>query len=140
MINYLYNLKFCALFLLGIYIIWQKKYSFPEEDESIVRNIWEDKARIALNQQLTRARKKAMSKENTTNIIDCLDKGPAWINNDEWNQMIKDFWSTPEFQRRSKSTRRNRLTKTDGKISTHSGGIVSFALYRANMVRIFFYA
>ena len=107
MINYLYNLKFCALFLLGIYIIWQKKYFFPEEDESIVRNIWEDKARIALNQQLTRARKKAMSKENTTNIIDCLDKGPAWINNDDQNQMIKDVWSTPEFQRRSESARRN---------------------------------
>ncbi|XP_061959707.1 uncharacterized protein LOC133703424 [Populus nigra] len=112
---------------------FKKKYSFPEEDESIVRNIWEDKARIALNQQLTRARKKAMSKENTTNIIDCLDKGPAWINNDDWNQMIKDVWSTPEFQRRSESARRNRLTKTDGKISTHSGGTVSFASYRANM-------
>jgi hypothetical protein len=53
--------------------------------------------------------------------------------------MIKDVWSTPEFQRRSESARRNRLTKTDGKISTHSGGTVSFALYRANMVRIFFY-
>ena len=37
---------------------------------------------IALNQQLTRAPKRAMSKENTTNIIDYLDKGPAWINND----------------------------------------------------------
>ena len=140
MINHFYTLKFYALFLLGIYIIWQKKYSFPEKDESIVRNIWEDKARIALNQQLTRARKKAMSKENTTNIIDCLDKGPAWINNDDWNQMIKDVWSTPEFQRRSESARRNRLTKTDGKISTHSGGTVSFASYRANMVRIFFNA
>ena len=92
-----------------------------------------------MNQQLTRARKKAMSKENTTNIIDCLDKGPAWINNDDWNQMIKDVWSTHEFQRRSESARRNRLTKTDGKISTHSGGTVSFASYRANMVRNFFY-
>ena len=140
MINYLYNLKFCALFLLGIYIIWQKKYSFPEEDESIVRNIWEDKARIALNQQLTRARKNAMSKENTTNILDCLDKGPAQINNDDCNQMIKDVWSTLEFERRFESARRNRLSQTDGKISTHSGETVSFASYRANMVRIFFYA
>jgi len=94
-----------------------------------------------LNQQLTRARKKAMSKENITNIIDCLNKGPAWINNDNWNQMIKDVWSTPEFQRRSESTRRNRLTKTYGKISTHSRETMSFASYRANMVRIiFFYA
>jgi len=108
--------------------------------ESIVHNIWEDKDRIALNQQLTRARKKAMSKENTTNIIDCLDKGPAWINNDDWNQMIKDVWSTPKFQRRFESARRNRLTKTNDKISTHSGETVSFALYQANMVRIFFYA
>jgi hypothetical protein len=82
-----------------------------------------------LNQQLTRARKKAMSNGNTTNIIDCLDKGPAWINNDEWNQMIKDVWSTPEFQRRSESAMRNRLTKIDGKISTHFGGTVSFASY-----------
>ena len=98
MINYLYNLKFCTLFLLGIYIIWQKKYSFPEEDESIVRNMWEDKVRIALNQQLTQARKKAMSKGNTTNIIDCLDKGHAWINNDDWNQMIKDIWSPLNFK------------------------------------------
>jgi len=93
-----------------------------------------------LNQQLTRARKKAMSNENTTNIIDCLDKGPAWINNDDWNQMIKDVWSTLEFQRRSESVRKNRLTKIDGKISTHSGGTMPFASYRANMVRIFFYA
>ena len=107
----------------------------------IVRNIWEDKVRIALNQQLTQARKKAMSKGNTTNIIDCLDKGHAWINNDDWNQMIKDVWSTPKFQRRSESARRNRLTKTNGKISTYFGGTVSFASYRANMVRlIFFYA
>jgi hypothetical protein len=81
-----------------------------------------------------------MSKENITNIIDCLDKGPAWINNDDWNQMIKDVWSTPKFQRRFESARRNRLTKTNDKISTHSGETVSFALYQANMVRIFFYA
>ncbi|XP_073261204.1 uncharacterized protein [Populus alba] len=47
--------------------------------------------------------------------------------------MIKDVWSTPEFQRRSESARRNRLSQTDGKISTHSGGTVSFASYRANM-------
>jgi len=61
-----------------VYILFgRKKYSFHEEDELIGRNIWEDKARITLNQQLTRARKKAMSKENTTNIIDCLDKGLA---------------------------------------------------------------
>jgi hypothetical protein len=92
-----------------------------------------------LNQQLIQAHKKVVSKENTTNIIDCLDKDPAWINNDDWNQMIKDIWSTPEFQRRSKSVRRNRLTKIDGKISTHSGGTVSFASYRANMARINFY-
>ena len=105
----------------------------------IVCNIWEDKARIALNQQLTRARKKAMSKENTTNIIDCLGKSPAWINNDDWNQMIKDVWSTSKFQRRSESAGSNRLTKTNGKISIHSEGIVSFALYRANMVMIFLY-
>jgi hypothetical protein len=39
-----------------------------------------------------------MSKENTTNIIDCLDKGPAWINNDDWNQMIKDVWSPLNFK------------------------------------------
>ena len=68
-----------------------------------------------------------------------LDKGPAWINNDDWNQMIKDVWSTPEFQRRSESARRNRLTKTDGKISTHSGGTVLFASYQANMVGIIFF-
>ena len=37
---------------------------------------------------------------NTKNIIDCLDKGHNWINNDDWNNMIKDFWSTPEFQRK----------------------------------------
>ena len=52
--------------------------------------------------------------------------------------MIKDVWFTPEFQRRSESARRNRLTKTDGKISTHFGGTMSFASYRANMIRIFF--
>lgn len=92
-----------------------------------------------MNQQLTRARKKAMSKENITNIIDYLDKGHVWINNNDWNQMIKDVWSTLEFQRRSESARRNRLTKTYGKISTHSGGTMSFASYRANMVRIFFF-
>ena len=79
-----------------VYILFgRKKYSFPEEDESIVCNIWEDKARIALNQQLIQAHKKVVSKENTTNIIDCLDKGPAWINNDDCNQMIKDVLVHP---------------------------------------------
>ena len=88
---------------------------------------------------MTRARKKAKSNENTTNIIDCIDKGPAWINNNDWNQMIKDVWSTHEFQKRLESIRRNRLTKTNGKISTYSKGTVSFAPYRANMVRIFIF-
>ena len=64
------------------------------------------------------------------------NKGPVWIHNDDWNQMIKEIWSTPEFQRRSKSTRNNRLTETDGKLSTHSGCTVSFASYRASMMRI----
>ena len=80
-----------------------------------------------------------MSDKNTTNIMNCINKGPVQINNDDWNQIIKDIWSTPEFQRRSKSARNNRLTETDGKLSTHSGDTVSFASYRANMVRNFFY-
>ena len=52
-----------------VYIYIQKKYIFSEDDEPIVRKIWEDKTRIALNQQLTRARKRAMSDRNTTNIM-----------------------------------------------------------------------
>uniref|UniRef100_A0A6N2K9F1 Uncharacterized protein n=1 Tax=Salix viminalis TaxID=40686 RepID=A0A6N2K9F1_SALVM len=74
---------------------FKKKYAFPEEDEEIVRNIWEYKAWISLNQQLARARTKALSKLNTANIIDCMNN--------------------------------------DGKISSHSGGSVSFASYRASM-------
>jgi len=82
-----------------------------------------------LNQQLTRARKRGMSDRNTTNIIDCINKGPIWIHNDVWNQMIKEIWSTKEFQKRSKSARNNRLTETNGKLSTHPGGTVSIASY-----------
>jgi hypothetical protein len=89
-----------------------------------------------LNQQLTQARKRAMSDRNTINIMDCINKGLVWINNDDWNQMIKEIWSTPEFQRRSKSARNNRLTETNGKLSTHPRGTVSFASYRVSMVRI----
>ena len=48
--------------------------------------------------------------------------------------MIKDIWSTPEFQRRSKSARNNWLTETNDKLSTHSGSIVSFTSYRASMI------
>uniref|UniRef100_A0A6N2KI17 Uncharacterized protein n=1 Tax=Salix viminalis TaxID=40686 RepID=A0A6N2KI17_SALVM len=110
-----------------------KKYAFPGEDEAIVRKIWEDKARISLNQQLARARNKAMSIIKTKNIIDCLDKGPVWIQNEDWNTMINDVWSTDGFHKRSKSSKQNRLKKTDGKISTHSAGSVSFASYRASM-------
>uniref|UniRef100_A0A6N2MKS2 Uncharacterized protein n=1 Tax=Salix viminalis TaxID=40686 RepID=A0A6N2MKS2_SALVM len=112
---------------------FKKKYAFPEEDEAIVRKIWEDKARISLNQQLARARNKAMSIIGTTNIIDCLDKGPVWIQNEDWNTMINDVWSTDRFCKRSKTSKQNRLKKTDGKISTHSAGSVSFASYRASM-------
>jgi hypothetical protein len=89
-----------------------------------------------LNQQLTRARKRAMSNRNTINIMDCINKGLVWINNDDWNQMIKEIWSTLEFQRRSKFARNNRLTETDGKLSTHARGTVSFASYRVSIVRI----
>uniref|UniRef100_A0A6N2JZR9 Uncharacterized protein n=1 Tax=Salix viminalis TaxID=40686 RepID=A0A6N2JZR9_SALVM len=74
----------------------KKKYAFPEEDEAIVRKIWEDKARTSLNQQLARAR-------------------------------------IAIFCKRSKTSKQNRLKQTDGKISTHSGGSVSFASYRASM-------
>ncbi|KAL3604645.1 hypothetical protein D5086_005504 [Populus alba] len=70
---------------------------------------------------------------NERGVCDEDPDGHALINNDDWNQMIKDVWSTPEFQKRSESARRNRLTKTNGKISTHSGETVSFASYRANM-------
>uniref|UniRef100_A0A6N2N2A2 Uncharacterized protein n=1 Tax=Salix viminalis TaxID=40686 RepID=A0A6N2N2A2_SALVM len=112
---------------------FKKKYAFPKEDEAIVRKIWEDKARISLNQQLARARNKAMSIIGTTNIIDCLDKGPVWIQNEDWNTMINDVWSTDRFCKRSKTSKQNRLKQTDGKISTHSAGSVSFASYRASM-------
>uniref|UniRef100_A0A6N2M4Q7 Uncharacterized protein n=1 Tax=Salix viminalis TaxID=40686 RepID=A0A6N2M4Q7_SALVM len=112
---------------------FKNKYAFPEEDEVIVRKIWEDKARTCLNLQLTRARKKAMSIIGTTNIIDCLDKGPVWIQNEDWNTMINDVWSTDRFCKRSKTSKQNRLKQTDGKISTHYAGSVSFASYRASM-------
>jgi hypothetical protein len=92
-----------------------EKIFISEDDEPNVHKIWEDKTRIAWNQQLTRACKRAMSDRNTTNIMDCINKGPVWINNDDWNQIIKDIWSTPEFQRKSKSTRNNWLTETDDK-------------------------
>jgi hypothetical protein len=92
-----------------------------------------------LNQQLTWARKIAMSDRKTTNIMDCINKGPIWINNDNWNQMIKDIWFTPEFQRKSKSVRNNQLTETYGILSTHSEGTVSFISYQASMVWIFLF-
>jgi hypothetical protein len=79
-----------------------------------------------------------MSDRNTTNIMDFINKDPIWINNDDWNKMIKDIWSTSEFQRRSKFARNNQLTETNGKLSTHSRGIVLFTSYRAGMI-IFFY-
>ena len=85
---------------------------------------------------MARARNKAMSIIGTTNIIDCLDKGPIWIQNEDWNTMINDVWSTDGFHKLSKSSKHNRWKKTDGKISTHSAGSVSFASYRASMVRI----
>ena len=119
-----------------VFVFLQKKYIYSEDDEPIVRKIWEDETRIALNQQLTRARMRAMSDRNTTNIMDCINKGLVWIHNDDWNQMIKEIQFTPEFQKRSKSARNNQLTETDGKLSTHSGGTVLFASYRASMVRI----
>uniref|UniRef100_A0A6N2LCI4 Uncharacterized protein n=1 Tax=Salix viminalis TaxID=40686 RepID=A0A6N2LCI4_SALVM len=100
----------------------RNKYAFPEEDEVIVRKIWEDKARTCLNLQLTRARKKAMSIIGTTNIIDCLDKGPVWIQNEDWNTMINDVWSTDRFCKRSKTSKQNRLKQTDGKITRTGRG------------------
>ena len=68
--------------------------------------------------------------------MDCINKGPVGINSNDWNQIIKDIWFTLEFQRRSKSAKNNQLTEPDGKLRTHSGGTVSFASYRASMVRI----
>uniref|UniRef100_A0A6N2LBZ9 Uncharacterized protein n=1 Tax=Salix viminalis TaxID=40686 RepID=A0A6N2LBZ9_SALVM len=110
---------------------FKKKYAFPEEDEEIVQNIWEYK--VSLNQQLARARTKALSKLNTANIIDCMNNGPIWIQKEDWNTMIQEVWSTDGFQRRSDSSKHNRLKQTDGKISSHSCGSVSFASYRASM-------
>ena len=69
------------------------------DDEPIVCKIWKDKTEIALNQQLTRARKRAMSDINTINIMDGINKGPLWINNDDWNQMIKDIGPPLNFKR-----------------------------------------
>ena len=106
------------------------------EDEDIVRNIWEVKARISLNQLLARARSKVLAKLNTTNITDCIDNGPIWIQKEDWNTMILEVWSTKEFHRRSNASKRNQLKQTDGKISSHCGGSVSFASYRASMVSI----
>jgi hypothetical protein len=80
-----------------------------------------------------------MSDKNTTNIMDCINKGPVGINSNDWNQIIKDIWFTLEFQRRSKSAKNNQLTETDGKLRTHSGGTVSFASYRASMISIFLF-
>ena len=73
---------------------------------------------------------------NTTNIIDCMNNGPIWIQKEDWNTMIKDVWSTDGFQRRFESSKRNRLKQTDDKISSHSGGSVSFVSYQASMVSI----
>ena len=89
-----------------------------------------------MNQQLARARTKALSKLNTTNIIDYMNNGPIWIQKEDWNTMIQDVWSTDGFQRRPDSSKRNQLKQTNGKISSHSGGSVSFAAYRASMVSI----
>ena len=50
--------------------------------------------------------------------------------------MILEVWSTEEFHRQSDASKRNRLKQTDGKISSHCGGSVSFASYRASMVSI----
>ena len=84
--------------MLGfVFVSLVEKIYFFQDNEPIVRKIWEDKIRIVLNQQLTQARKRVMSNRNTTNIMDCINKGPIWINNNNWNQMIKDIWSLPEF-------------------------------------------
>ena len=66
--------------------------------------------------------------------MDFLDKDPTWINNYYQNQMIKYIWFTLEFQKRSESAKRNRLTKTNDKINTYSRGTMSFASYRVNII------
>jgi hypothetical protein len=30
--------------------------------------------------------------------MDCINKGPVWINNDDWNQMIKDIGPPLNFE------------------------------------------
>uniref|UniRef100_A0A6N2KR78 Uncharacterized protein n=1 Tax=Salix viminalis TaxID=40686 RepID=A0A6N2KR78_SALVM len=110
---------------------WEKVPSMYKDE--LFKEFKEDKARISLNQQLARARTKALSKLQTTNIIDCMNNGPIWIQKEDWNTMIQEVWLTDGFQRRSESSKRNRLKQTDGKISSHSGGSVSFAAYRASM-------
>jgi hypothetical protein len=78
-----------------------------------------------------------MLNRNTISIIYCLEKDLVWINNDDQNQMIKNFLSTPKFQSTLEFARKNQLNKEDGIISIHYGGTMSFLLYRVRKIRIF---
>ncbi|XP_020547609.1 uncharacterized protein LOC110011588 [Sesamum indicum] len=66
-------------------------------------------------------------------MSDMIDRGPYWLNNQLWNDLVQKYWASEDYLGKYQTTRKNHLTKKDGSITKHTGGSIPVGAHRQKM-------
>ncbi|KAF2302592.1 hypothetical protein GH714_038801 [Hevea brasiliensis] len=112
---------------------FQGRYIWDETKEQNVRLAWDKLGKDRFRDILNRAKNEMLVKHKKSDIAYLHNLGPNWMKAEVWNELVA-YWSSPEWQKKSQSTKINRMTVKDGSITKHAGGSIKIEIHEDRLV------
>ncbi|KAL6584213.1 hypothetical protein OROMI_003502 [Orobanche minor] len=112
---------------------FKKHFKWPMRGESQIYRAWCKNCSDRFRDILGSARKNAKKVSGSKNAKDWIDLNPEWMNSTIWNKLIKDVWSKKEWQDKSDSGTKNRLSGNDKASPTYTGGSIPMSAHEIRL-------
>ncbi|KAL2238084.1 UNVERIFIED_CONTAM: hypothetical protein Sindi_1000100 [Sesamum indicum] len=103
-----------------------------------MRKVWNENASDRFKEMMYKAKQKALNDthkqlDREPEMSDMIDRGPYWLNNQLWNDLVQNYWASEDYLRKCRTAQKNRLTEKYGSIIKHTGGSILVGAHRQNL-------
>ncbi|KAL2233110.1 UNVERIFIED_CONTAM: hypothetical protein Sindi_1491000 [Sesamum indicum] len=122
-------------------LLWENfklRYWWDNLTDEEMRKVWNENASDRFKEMMYKAKQKALNDAHKQlgrepEMSDMIDRGPYWLNNQLWNDLVQKYWASEDYLGKYQTTRKNHLTKKDGSITKHTGGSIPVGAHRQTM-------
>ncbi|XP_020554917.1 uncharacterized protein LOC105178413 [Sesamum indicum] len=122
-------------------LLWENfklRYWWDNLTDEEMRKVWNENASDRFKEMMYKAKQKALNDAHKQlgrepEMSDMIDRGPYWLNNQLWNDLVQKYWASEDYLGKCQTARKNRLTEKDGSITKHTGGSIPVGAHRQKM-------